>query len=204
MAGEKAQREDPLSETHKIEDILGEILPPKEFVKDNGQLWVQTVLSTPATKIEVVQLREELDKRLKQRQARQFGLCAEREELFSQCFDELIRQITIDCRERGELLVSVRNEYCSQIRSYKTLYESSIAYGMKRVIDSEDNKARLVCLTVRRARRSPGWRRSAATWRATWPGWRSGWRRRGGPRRRGRSGRPRRTRSAWPSSRRPT
>jgi hypothetical protein len=38
-------------ETHHTEDILGEILPPKEHLTNNGQLWVQTVLSTPATKI---------------------------------------------------------------------------------------------------------------------------------------------------------
>jgi dynein light intermediate chain len=45
-------------EAHHTEDILGEILPPKEHRTDNGQLWVQTVLSTPATKIEVIQLHE--------------------------------------------------------------------------------------------------------------------------------------------------
>lgn len=92
----------------------------------------------------MVQLQDELNKRLKQRQAREFGICPEREDLFSQCFDELIRQITIDCRERGELLVSVRNEYSNQINHYKTLYESSIAFGIKKVIDSEDTKAQLV------------------------------------------------------------
>lgn len=62
-------------ETHRTEDILGEILPPKEFAMENGQLWVQTVLSTPATRTEVVQLQEELDKRLTQRQAREIGIC---------------------------------------------------------------------------------------------------------------------------------
>ena len=48
---------------------MGEILPPKEHRTDNGQLWVQTVLSTPATKIEVIQLQQELDKKLLQKQA---------------------------------------------------------------------------------------------------------------------------------------
>ncbi len=45
-------------ELHHTEDILGQILPPKEHRTDNGQLWIQTVLSTPATKIEVIQLHE--------------------------------------------------------------------------------------------------------------------------------------------------
>jgi dynein light intermediate chain len=83
---------------------------------------VQTVLSTPATKIEVIQLHEELDKRLIHRQAREIGLCPIREELFDQCFDEIIRQITIDCRQRGLLLVRVRDEYRNQTKAYKNLY----------------------------------------------------------------------------------
>jgi hypothetical protein len=38
------------------------------------------------------------------------GICPVREELYSQCFDELIRQITINCAERGLLLLRVRDE----------------------------------------------------------------------------------------------
>ena len=48
---------------------------------------MQTVLSTPATKIEVIQLHQELDKRLMQRQAKEIGICPVREELYDQCFD---------------------------------------------------------------------------------------------------------------------
>ena len=33
-----------------------------------------------------------------------------REELYSQCFDEIIRQITLNCVERGNQLVRVRDE----------------------------------------------------------------------------------------------
>lgn len=45
----KKQKKD--DEVPHTEDLLGEILPPKQNKTDNGQLWVQTVLSTPATKI---------------------------------------------------------------------------------------------------------------------------------------------------------
>ena len=58
-----------------------------------------------------------------------------------QCFDETIRQITIDCRQRGLLLVRVRDEYRNQINAYKRLYESSISHSMRRVIDSEEKKS---------------------------------------------------------------
>lgn len=57
-------------------------LPPKEYRLKNGQLWIQTVLSTPATRTEVIALQEELEKRLIQRQARETGICPIREELF--------------------------------------------------------------------------------------------------------------------------
>ena len=70
---------------------------------------------TPATSIDVDLLSDNLDKRLSIMSARDSGICTVREELFSQCFDELIRQITINCAERGYLLVRVRDE----MRMYK-------------------------------------------------------------------------------------
>ena len=65
--------------------------------------------SHPATRVDVINLQEELDKRLQQRQARETGICPIREELYAQCFDELIRQVTINCAERGLLLLRVRD-----------------------------------------------------------------------------------------------
>jgi len=130
-------------EENRTEDILNKIIPPKEHLLPNGQLWIQTVLSTPATKTEVITLKEELEKRLQQRQARETGICPIRESLYDECFDELIRQITIDCKERGLLLVRVRDEIRQQLKSYKTLYESSIAYGMRKMIDSEQKKSNM-------------------------------------------------------------
>ena len=79
----------------------------REWTED-GQLWVQYVSSTPATRLDVINLQEQLDQRLLQRQARETGICPVREELYAQCFDELIRQVTINCAERGLLLLRVR------------------------------------------------------------------------------------------------
>jgi dynein light intermediate chain len=49
------------------------------------------VSPTPATRIDVINLQDELDKKLQERQARETGICPIREELYSQSFDELIR-----------------------------------------------------------------------------------------------------------------
>ena len=72
---------------------------------------------------------------------RETGICSKREELYAQCFDELIRQITINCAERGFLLVRVRDEQKMNIQAYQTLYESSIAYGMRKALTAEQYKS---------------------------------------------------------------
>ena len=41
-----------------------------------------------------------------------------RRELYSQCFDELIRQTTLSCEERGLLLLRVRDEFRMTIHAY--------------------------------------------------------------------------------------
>ena len=115
-------------------------LSGREWTED-GQLWVQYVSSTPATRLDVINLQEQLDQRLLQRQARETGICPVREELYAQCFDELIRQVTINCAERGLLLLRVRDEIRMTIAAYQTLYESSIAFGMRKALQAEQGKA---------------------------------------------------------------
>ncbi|KAM4735006.1 axonemal dynein light intermediate polypeptide 1 [Anableps anableps] len=122
------------------EEILNAILPPREWTEGN-QLWVQKVSSAPCTRADIIHLKEELDTKLGQRQARHTGICPIRRELYSQCFDELIRQVTIICAERGLLLLRVRDELKMTIATYQTLYESSIAFGMRKALQAEQGKA---------------------------------------------------------------
>ena len=58
----------------ETEEILDSILPPREW-EENGQLWRQSVSSTPATRLDVINLQEQLDQKLEQRQARETGIC---------------------------------------------------------------------------------------------------------------------------------
>ncbi|KAJ1339149.1 hypothetical protein BSLG_006287 [Batrachochytrium salamandrivorans] len=133
----------------QTEDILNSILPPREW-SDSGQLWVQKVSSTPATRLDVINLQEQLDHMLQKRQARETGICPVRRELYSQCFgrpphnmflDELIRQVTISCQERGLLLLRVRDEIRMSVAAYQTLYESSVAFGMRKALQAEQGKS---------------------------------------------------------------
>ncbi|NXT85731.1 IDLC protein, partial [Zapornia atra] len=122
------------------QELLNAILPPREWEEEN-QRWVQQVSSAPSTREDVVHLQEQLDLRLQQRQARETGICPVRRELYTQCFDELIRETTINCAERGLLLLRVRDEIQMTIAAYQTLYESSVAFGMRKALQAEQGKS---------------------------------------------------------------
>ena len=92
----------------------------------------------------MINLQDELDKKLQERQSRETGICPIREELYSQAFDELIREVTINCAERGFLLVRVRDEIKMTVQAYQTLYESSVAYGMRKALQAEQRKAEML------------------------------------------------------------
>ncbi|NXN99040.1 IDLC protein, partial [Rhinopomastus cyanomelas] len=126
----------------QLQELLNAILPPRQW-KDETRLWVQEVSSAPSTRFDVVHLQEQLDLRLQQRQARETGICPVRRELYSQCFDELIREVTINCAERGLLLLRVRDELFMTLEAYQTLYESSVAFGVRKELQAEQGRAGL-------------------------------------------------------------
>ncbi|KAG5672694.1 hypothetical protein PVAND_002803 [Polypedilum vanderplanki] len=132
-----------ISDSRKeTDEILNSILPPRCWEED-GQLWMQKVSSTPATRQDVINLQEMLDTRLQERQARETGICPIRAELYSQCFDEIIRQVTINCTERGLLLLRVRDEINMRDEAYETLYCSSVAFGMRKALQAQEGKEQL-------------------------------------------------------------
>jgi dynein light intermediate chain len=72
---------------------------------------------------------------------------------FKKNLDELIRQVAINCAERGLLLLRVRDELQMTLRAYQTLYESSVAFGMRKALMAEQGKSELerkVCMKKKR------------------------------------------------------
>lgn len=130
------------SDDFSVKDALNKILPPKKIIM-NDQLWVQYVSCTPVTKMEVINLKEGLDKRIKTLNAKQTGVCLIREQLYDECFDEIIRQVTINCLERGILMMLVKQERLMTIQTYQNLYQSSIAYGIRSWLMAEEQKKKL-------------------------------------------------------------
>ena len=127
---------------YSVKDALNRLLPPKK-ITDKDQEWVQYVTCTPVAKADVVNLQENLDRRLQTEQARETGICPIREKLYNECFDELIRQITLNCLERGILLTRIKKELNMTINSYQSLYESSIAYGIRTLLLAEEEKKKI-------------------------------------------------------------
>ena len=84
----------------------------------------------------MISLQENLDARLLDRQARETGICPVREDLYQQAFDELIRQVAINGPERGLLLLRVRDEIRMTMDAYKTLYESSVTFGVRKQLQA--------------------------------------------------------------------
>ena len=127
---------------------------------------MQYVSSTPATRLDVINLQEKLDAQLQQRQARETGICPVREELYAQCFVELIRQVTINCAERGLLLLRVRDEMRMTIAAYQTLYESSVAFGMRKALQTEQGKADMEARIQQLEAEQKELERQVAEWKA--------------------------------------
>ena len=69
---------DPIS----LKSYLDTILPPKESTEE-GQIYMQFVSCVPADKGDVVKLSRALEGQMKVRQAKETGLCNNREEIYS-------------------------------------------------------------------------------------------------------------------------
>jgi dynein light intermediate chain len=54
--------------------------------------------------------------------------------------DELIRQVTIEGAERGLLFLRIRDEARMRIAAYQTLYESSLAFAVRKAVQGEEEK----------------------------------------------------------------
>ena len=128
--------------TPLISETLNSMFPPKQW-EENGHKFIQYVSPKSATREKSRDLFKALDAKLKERRAKEKGICPVRDELYSQCFDEIIRQVTIDNPDRGLLLLKVRDEIKMSIASYQILYESAILYGIRKQLQAEDAREQL-------------------------------------------------------------
>ena len=139
---QKKRESSAIDSNPSLSETLNAMFLPREW-EENGKKFIQYVSPEPATREKARDLFKALDEKIKERQAREKGICPVREALYSQCFDEIIRQVTIECPERGLLLLRVRDEIKMTIASYQTLYESAILFGIRKQLQAEEGKEEL-------------------------------------------------------------
>lgn len=66
---------------------MDSIIPPHDWTDNMDKVYVQYVSHQPASREDVLELQQRLDRMLQDRQARARGVCPIREELYSQAFD---------------------------------------------------------------------------------------------------------------------
>ena len=64
-------------------------------------------------------------------------------ELYAQVIDELVRQATVVCVERGLLLLRVRDEMRMTVAAYQKNYESLVAFSMRKTLRAEQAQDQL-------------------------------------------------------------
>ncbi len=129
-------RSSSVKASSSLEEILNSIIPPREY-KENDVEYIQYASKEPSTRPGVLKLQGDLDAKLVERQAREVGICPVREDLYTQAFDEIIRQVALAQPERGLLLLRVRDENRMTMDAYKTLYDSSVTFGIRKQLQAE-------------------------------------------------------------------
>lgn len=97
-----------------------------DFDEDAGNRSIDLANESP--RIDALTLTNRLDRDLSSKQARPDGICPVRRDLFSKCFEDLLRRVSHDCIERGLLLQRVRDEARLTLDAYRTVFEGSVDY----------------------------------------------------------------------------
>ncbi|XP_045122353.1 axonemal dynein light intermediate polypeptide 1-like isoform X2 [Portunus trituberculatus] len=143
LDGEEEEEEQEETERERGEKIIDVLIPPSVWEEEDETetvRWIQRVSREPPTRTGVIQLWEQLDLKIKEQQARPRGICAIRRSLYRQCFDELIRQVTLDCPERGLLLSRVRDEASMTMAAFLSLFISASHFGSSKATQAEAGK----------------------------------------------------------------
>ncbi len=88
-------------------------------------------------------LSESLDETLKEQRLSETGLCPERHELYKDCFDEVVLELTNIDPDQGALLSRIRDELNMTSDAYKKLYESSVSFGLTKAIEARHQNEKL-------------------------------------------------------------
>ena len=128
-----------LPSSAEVVEVLHTLLPPITLNDSQGRVWKQYCSTPMSNRDDVYRLQDALDSELIERQARPYGICPVRELLYSQSFDELLRQVALESPERGLMLLRVRDQLRMSIACYQTLFHNSTTFGTRRAVMAEKN-----------------------------------------------------------------
>ncbi|KHN85982.1 28 kDa inner dynein arm light chain, axonemal [Toxocara canis] len=133
----------PIDPEVQLQNIIDCILPPRVY-ESEGKIWRERTSTVPATRHDVAETQERFELELRNRKAKPFGICPIRRDIYDQLFDELIRQVSVNCAERGLMLLRVRDELRLTLFSYEHVLESAIAYGIRKSITTQQQQTTAV------------------------------------------------------------
>lgn len=84
---------------------------------------------TSSPRLDAIILQEQLEREMRECQARYTGICPVRERMYAAAFEELIVSVARDEPKRGACLRRVRDEARMSIDSYRTVFENSLGFG---------------------------------------------------------------------------
>jgi dynein light intermediate chain, axonemal len=127
-----------------LQPLLRAMLPNHVWRDERGE-WVQTISAADQSRPELALMAGKLDGQLKALQARQQPVCSARTFLFSDAFDEMVRQVTIECPVRGLLLLRVRDQMRMSLEIYVELHRDGSEFS---ALKAETAAQELAALTT--------------------------------------------------------
>ena len=133
----------------KVEDILPLIIK-REQCFDGGEDSCSDIkfsVELPS-KEEIDELGILIEELIREKKCKVNGVCDLSDKIFLRLFNEMIRQVAIDCPERGILLSLIRDQIVDTVGNYKRLLHQSGDFCMRREIEhnsqidqlTQDNK----------------------------------------------------------------
>jgi len=101
---------------------------------------------TSSPRLDAIVLKDQLNREMRERQAKYTGICPVREGIYAAVFDELIAAVARDQPKRGVLLRRVAAEARLGIDAYRTVFESSIDFGTTKLKQAVETKGDLEAL----------------------------------------------------------
>eukprot|EP00758_Cryptobia_borreli_P001509 Tbor_TRINITY_DN2299_c0_g1::TRINITY_DN2299_c0_g1_i1::g.2742::m.2742/K10410/DNALI; dynein light intermediate chain, axonemal len=127
-----------------IRIVIDSFITPRTW-EDDGVRWVQHASPYPAARIHAVHTRTALSKLMANLpDAKKVGICPGRSNLYSQCFLEVIRQVTVECWERGLLLLKVYSDAVETQKYHREMFESRCGYAFRLALKGEKDTMSLV------------------------------------------------------------